>query len=350
MPQSPDRNRRIVLASRPRGAPTPENFRMEESPVPTPGDGELRLRTLWLSLDPYMRGRMNDARSYAAPVALGAVMVGGAVCRVEASRHPRYKDGDLVVAYTGWQDYAVSDGAGLLALDPAMPQPSLSLGVLGMPGFTAYMGLLDIGQPKAGETVVVAAATGAVGSVVGQVARLHGCHVVGVAGGAEKCRYAVEELGFDACIDHRAPGLAAALAAHCPKGIDVYFENVGGAVFDAVLPLLNARARVPVCGLVASYNADRLPEGPDRSPLILGAVLTKRLRMQGFIIFDDYGPRLPEFLRAMTPWVAEGKVKYREDVVSGLERAPEALIGMLEGKNFGKVVVQVADQRGRLSL
>jgi NADPH-dependent curcumin reductase CurA len=341
MSQDPAVNRRVVLASRPRGAPTPADFRLERAAVPTPGEGEVLLRTLWLSLDPYMRGRMSDAPSYAAPVAVGGVMVGGAVCRVERSRNPRYGVGDLVVAATGWQDYAVSDGRGVLDLDPAMARPSLALGVLGMPGFTAYMGLLDLGQPKPGETVVVGAATGAVGAVVGQVAKLLGCRAVGIAGGAEKCRYAVDELGLDACVDHRAPGLAGALAAVCPRGVDVYFENVGGAVFDAVLPLMNPRGRVPVCGLVAQYNAERLADGPDRAPALLRAVLSKRLRVQGFIIFDDYGPRLPEFLAAMTPWVASGRVKFREDVVDGLERAPAAFIGMLEGKNFGKLVVKV---------
>ena len=329
-------NRRILMVQRPKGAPTPSDFRLEETPVPEPADGEVLLRTLYLSLDPYMRGRMSDAPSYAPPMAVGDVMVGGTVSRVEASRHPDFREGDLVVAYSGWQDYAVSDGSGLTRLDPGMPHLSYALGVLGMPGFTAYMGLLDIGAPQPGETLVVAAATGAVGSVVGQIGKLKGCRVVGVAGGEQKCRYAVEELGFDACIDHRAPDFPAQLAAACGNGIDVYFENVGGAVLEAVIPLLNPKARVPVCGLIAHYNTENLPEGPDHLPLFMGAILRKRLKVQGFIIFN-------EFITEMAPWVAQGKIKYREDVVEGLENAPEAFIGLLEGRNFGKLVVKVSE-------
>ncbi|MBW8366559.1 MAG: NADP-dependent oxidoreductase [Arenimonas sp.] len=344
MPQNTTVNRRIVLANRPRGAPTAADFRIENASVPDPGTGQVLLRTLYLSLDPYMRGRMSDAPSYAAPVSLGDVMVGGTVSRVEASRHDGFNVGDLVLGYAGWQDYALSDGKGLTTLPTEQSHPSLALGVLGMPGFTGYMGLLDIGRPQAGETVVVAAASGPVGSVVGQVAKIKGCTVVGIAGGAQKCRYVVDELGFDACIDHRAPDLPRSLAAACPKGIDVYFENVGGAVFDAVLPLLNAKARVPVCGLVAAYNATELPPGPDRLGLLVGTLLRKRITMQGFIVFDDYAPRFPEFTAAMGEWVQAGKVKVREDIVSGLENAPEAFIGLLEGKNFGKLVVQLAHE------
>jgi len=290
-----------------------------------------------------MRGRMSDAPSYAAPVALGAVMVGGTVCRVESSRHPGFQPGELVLAYSGWQDYALSDGAGLLRLDPAAGRPSLALGVLGMPGFTAYMGLLDLGAPKAGETVVVAAATGAVGSVVGQIARNLGCRVAGIAGGPDKCRYAVEELGFDACLDHRAPDLGARLAQACPGGVDVYFENVGGAVFEAVLPLLNPRARVPVCGLISQYDLEPGAAGATLSAAQLERVLlTRRVRMQGFIIFDDYGPRFGEFRKTMAEWLREGRIKYREDVAEGLENVPAAFIAMLRGGNFGKLIVQVA--------
>ncbi len=344
MPQTAGINRRIVLASRPKGAPVAENFRLEEAAIPEPGDGEVLLRTSWLSLDPYMRGRMSDAPSYAPPVGIGEVMVGGTVSRVERSKNPRFPEGALVVAYSGWQDYAVSNGAGLALLDASLAtaRPSLALGVLGMPGFTAYMGLLDIGNPKAGETVVVAAATGAVGSAVGQIAKLKGCRAIGIAGGADKCAYAVSELGFDACLDHHDADLPTKLRAACDKGIDVYFENVGGKVFDAVLPLMNTLGRIPVCGLVSGYNAERLPEGPDRSPVVLGAILRRRLRVQGFIISQDYGARLPEFIREMTPWVADGKVKFREHVVKGLEGAPAGLIGLLRGDNFGKVVVEVA--------
>lgn len=342
MPQSDTISRRIVLASRPAGAPTEENFRLEETPVPVPSDGQVLLRILYLSLDPYMRGRMSDAPSYAAPVNIDEVMVGGTVCRVEASQHADFAPGDLVLSFSGWQDYALSDGAGLMKLDAAMAQPSLALGVLGMPGFTAYMGLLDIGRPEPGETVVVAAASGAVGSVVGQIAKLKGCRVVGIAGGAEKCRYVVEELGFDACIDHRAADLKDQLKAACPDGIDVYFESVGGAVFDAVLPLLNTRARIPVCGLIANYNMTSLPDGPDRTPLLMGAMLRKRITMQGFIIFDDYGHRYGEFFKDMSAWVQEGRIKFREDIVEGLENAPDAFMGLLVGKNFGKLVVRIA--------
>jgi len=335
-------NRRIVLASRPVGAPVVDNFRLETSPIPVPAEGQVLLRALYLSLDPYMRGRMSEAKSYAPPVALGEVMVGGTVSRVVTSRHPDFPEGTLVLSYTGWQDYALSSGTGLVKLD-GLEQSSLALGVLGMPGFTGYMGLMDIGQPKAGETVVVAAASGAVGSVVGQVAKLQGCRVIGIAGGAEKCRYVVEELGFDACLDHRDPDLAAKLAAACPQGIDVYFENVGGAVFEAVLPLLNQGARVPLCGLISQYNNTGLPDGKDRLSFLMGQLLTRRVRMQGFIVFDDYGPRYPEFFRTMLPLVTEGKVKFREDRVAGLENAPEAFLGLLSGKNFGKLVVQIAD-------
>lgn len=335
-------NRRIVLASRPVGEPVADNFRLETVPRPTPGDGQLLLQALYLSVDPYMRGRMSEAKSYAPPVPLGEVMVGGTVSRVIHSRHPDFQAGELVMAYTGWQEYALSDGQGVFKLGD-LAQPSLALGVLGMPGFTAYMGLLDIGQPKPGETVVVAAASGAVGSVVGQIAKLKGCRVVGIAGGARKCDYVVEKLGFDACIDHRAADLAEQLAAACPDGIDVYFENVGGKVFDAVLPLLNSKARVPVCGLIAHYNATGLPEGPDRLPLLTGTLLKQRIRMQGFIIFDDYGPRYPEFLQQMSRWVAEGKIHFCEDIVHGLEAAPAALMGLLKGENFGKLIVKLAD-------
>jgi hypothetical protein len=300
------------------------------------------LRTIYLSLDPYMRGRMSEARSYASPVAIGEVMVGGTVSRVESSRRPGFEVGDLVLGYSGWQDYELSSGAGLMKLSRDMERPSRALGVLGMPGFTAYMGLIDIGKPQAGETVVVAAAAGAVGSAVGQIAKLKGCRVVGVAGGPRKCAYAVEELGFDACIDHYTADLRPQLGAACPDGIDVYFENVGGAVLEAVLPLLNARARVPVCGLIAYYNDDGPREGVDKVPLLMRTILTRRIEMRGFIINLDYGPRFPEFLTAMGAWVEQGRIKDREDIVEGLEHAPEALLGLLEGKNFGKLIVRVA--------
>ncbi|MGP8306084.1 NADP-dependent oxidoreductase [Vibrio sp. YIC-376] len=336
-------NRRIVLASRPHGAPKTENFRLEEVTKPVPQDGEMLLRAVYLSLDPYMRGRMSDAESYAEPVAIDDVMVAGTVSQVEVSNHPDYEVGEWVLAYTGWQDYAISTGEMVIKLGKNPQNPSYALGVSGMPGFTAYMGLLDIGQPKPGETIVVASATGPVGSTVGQIGKLKGCRVVGIAGGAEKCRYAKEVLGFDECIDHKADDFAQQLKNACDKGIDVYFENVGGKVFDAVLPLLNTSARIPVCGLISQYNATELPQGTDHLPLLMVKILTKRIKVQGFIIFDDYGHRYDEFAQDMNQWLAEGKIQYREQLVQGLENAPEAFMGLLEGKNFGKLVVQVND-------
>ena len=333
-------NRRIVLASRPVGAPVAENFRLENSNIPTPNEGEMLLRSVYLSLDPYMRGRMSDAKSYADPVAIDEAMVGGTVCQVIESKHPNFDQGEWVLAFTGWQDYGLSNGEGLIKMGTNPAHPSYALGVMGMPGFTAYMGLLDIGQPKQGDTLVVAAATGAVGSMVGQIGKLKGCRVIGVAGGEEKCRYAVEQLGFDQCIDHKAEDFAEQLAAACDKGIDIYYENVGGKVFDAVMPLLNTGARIPLCGLISQYNATALPEGPDRMSMLMAQLLIKRIKMQGFIIFDDYAHRYGEFAADMSKWLAEGKIHYREHLVEGLENAPEAFIGLLEGKNFGKLVIQ----------
>jgi NADPH-dependent curcumin reductase CurA len=336
-----DVNRRIVLARRPKGAPSAEDFRLESEPVPVPGPDQVLLRTRYLSLDPYMRGRMNEGRSYVAPVALGAPMIGQTVSVIEDSHNSAFKVGELVLANVGWQDYGLSDGHDLVRIDAAMPRPSYALGVLGMPGLTAYVGLLDIGQPKAGETVVVAAATGAVGSVVGQIARIKGCRAVGVAGGPEKCEYALKTLGFDECLDHHEAELPRRLAAACPKGIDVYFENVGGAVLGAVLPLLNIGARVPLCGLIAWYNLDKLPEGSDRTPLLLTTVLRQRVKVQGFIIFDHY-QRTPAFRHDMSGWLQEGRVHYREEVIDGLESAPQGLMGLLRGENFGKLIVHVS--------
>jgi hypothetical protein len=336
-------NRRIVLAARPKGSLTLDCFRLERAPLPQAQDGQVLLRTLWLSLDPYMRGRMNDAPSYAAPVAIGEVMTAGAVCRVIESRNSQHQSGDLVVATSGWQEYAVCGAEDIQRLPAGMTRPSLALGVLGMPGFTAFMGLLEIGKPQRGETVVVAAATGAVGSVVGQIAKLKGCRAVGIAGGAEKCAWAVEGLGLDACIDHRAPQFNELLAAACPKGIDVYFESVGGSIFTAVLPLLNARARIPLCGLISQYNQSARPEDADSLRAFMRAVLVKRISMRGFIIFDDYAGYWPKFLEEMQGWVRNGWIKYREDIVDGLENAPQAFLGLLEGRNFGKLLVRVAD-------
>ncbi|WP_434525364.1 NADP-dependent oxidoreductase [Photorhabdus asymbiotica] len=341
MSQTQQINRRIVLASRPYGFPTPSNFRLEQQPIPALREGEILLRSVFLSLDPYMRGRMNDEASYAPSVELDNVMVGSTISRVVSSNHSGYQVGDWVLADSGWQDYAVSDGAALTNLGQSPSYPSYTLGVLGMPGFTAYTGLLDIGQPKAGETLVVAAAMGPVGATVGQIGKLKGCYVVGVAGGTEKCRYAVDVLGFDVCLDHNDPDFADQLCSACPEGIDIYFENVGGKVFNAVLPLLNIFARVPVCGMVSLYNATRIPKGPDRVPLLMGQLLQKRIRMEGFIISDHYTRRFDEFWRDMSTWCAEGRIKYREEIVTGLENAPEAFIGLLQGHNFGKLVVRV---------
>lgn len=339
-------NRRIVLARRPQGAPSEQDFRLETTAIPEPADGQVLLRNEMLSLDPYMRGRMSDGPSYAPPLALGDVMVGGTVSRVAASRHPAFRAGDLVLAAGGWQDYALADGAGLTPLD-RLAHPSHALSVLGMPGFTAWYGLLHIGAPQPGETVVVAAASGAVGAIVGQVAKIKGARVVGIAGGADKCRYVVDELGFDACIDRRAPDFAAQLAAACPAGIDVYFENVGGAVFDAVLPLLNDDARVPVCGVIAHYNDSEPAPGPDRLPRVMAMLLARRIRMQGFIILDHYARHHEAFQREMGAWLAAGRIRQREAFIDGLEQAPAALAGLLEGNNFGKVVVRIAGDRGR---
>jgi NADPH-dependent curcumin reductase len=335
-------NRRIVLAARPKAVADLSCFRLETIPIGAPRDGEVLLRTEWLSLDPYMRGRMSDAPSYAAPVAVGEPMVGQTVARVEQSLHPNFRVGDLVLSANGWQELAISNGEGLMKLPAALPQPSYALGVMGMPAFTAYVGLLDIGQPKSGETVVVAAATGAVGSVVGQIAKIKGCRVVGVAGGPEKCVWAVERLGFDACIDHHSDAFDAELAAACAGGIDVYYENVGGKVFRAVLGLLNPHARIPVCGLISQYNEAPRTEQRETVQALMRTILVKRISLRGFIISDGFAHRRAEFLEAMGGWLREGKVKYREDVVEGLENAPSAFLGLLAGRNFGKLVVRVA--------
>jgi NADPH-dependent curcumin reductase len=335
------KNRRVLLASRPSGEPTLDNFRQVEAEAPRPGPGQMLLRTAYLSLDPYMRGRMNAGPSYTKPVEVGDVMEGRSVSEVVESNLPGYTPGDVVFAPTGWQEYALSDGKEARKLDPSLGPASYALGVLGMPGLTAYVGLLTIGQPKPGETVVVAAASGAVGSLVGQIAKIKGCRAVGIAGGERKCRYVREELGFDACLDHRDPALPERLKETCPAGIDVYFENVGGRVFHAVLPLLNTFARVPVCGLIAHYNATEPPPGPDRVPALMMASLVKRLTFRGFIV-SDFAAQFPQFLADMSAWLTEGRVKYREDVTDGLENAPRELIGLLKGENFGKKIIRVA--------
>jgi NADPH-dependent curcumin reductase len=339
----PNINRRVVLASRPTGAPSPDNFRFEEQACPQVAPpGGLLLQTRWLSLDPYMRGRMNAGHSYATPAAIGEPMPGAAVCRVLASKSPDFAVGDSVVAFTGWQEVATVPAVGVVKLPADMANPSWALGVLGMPGLTAYVGLLDIGEAKAGETVVVGAATGPVGATVGQIAKLKGCRVVGIAGGSEKCELAVQTLGFDACINHYAEDrLESDLAAACPDGVDVYFENVGGKVLDAVVPLLNLRARIPLCGLVAWYNqtSDAVASG---LPSLMTRALIHRIRIQGFIV-GDHLDRRADFLKDMQSWIAEGAIRYQEDVVEGLSRAPMAFMGLLRGDNFGKLVIKVAD-------
>jgi hypothetical protein len=329
-------NRQVLLRRRPDGMPTVDDFEIVDRPIGPPAEGEVLRRTLYLSLDPYMRGRMSARASYAAPVELGAVMEGGTVSEVVASRHPGFAPGDVVVGYDGWQSLAVGAPKVLRTIDPAAAPISTALGVLGMPGFTAWYGLTEIGKPVAGETVVVSAAAGAVGSVVGQLARLRGCRAVGVAGGAAKCSFVAGTLGFDACVDHRSDRLAADLAAACPDGIDVYFDNVGGAVLDAALRLANVRARIPLCGLISQYNATQPVPGPN-----WGVLLVRRILVQGFIISDHWATHFDAFLRECAPLVQDGRLAYREDVVDGLDAAPTAFLGLFEGRNLGKLLVRV---------
>jgi NADPH-dependent curcumin reductase len=332
-------NRRIVLASRPQGRPSAANFRLEETPVPEPGSDQVLCRTIYLSLDPYMRGRMSDAASYAKPVQIGQIMEGGTVGQVVRSNLAGVAPGDFLLGHGGWQEYALFGAGEARWIDPDLAPISTTLGALGMPGQTAYVGLREIGKPKDGETLVVAAAAGPVGSMVGQIAKIRGCRVVGIAGLEDKCAYVRDELGFDACLDHRAPDFEDALRAACPEGIDIYWENVGGRVFEAVLPLLNDFARVPVCGLIAWYNATELPPGPDRTPLLLRCTLVRRLTVRGFIV-RDFDPG--DFQREVGAWIKAGRIRYREDIREGLENAPAAFIGLLEGANFGKLLVRLA--------
>ena len=330
----PETNRQILLQRRPNGMPVPEDFAIVDRPLPEPGEGQVLLRGIYLSLDPYMRGRISGQRSYAKPTELGDVIEGRVVGQVARSRHADFKEGDYAFGGYGWQTYSAVDGAGLTKLDPAAAPMSTALGILGMPGLTAYVGLKTIGQPKAGETVVVSAASGAVGAVAGQLAKREGCRVVGIAGGDDKCRYVIDELGFDACLDHRGE-LGAALDAACPKGIDVYFENVGGAVQRAVYPRLNDFGRMIMCGMISEYN-DVEPQ-PGSS---LVAAVRKRLRIQGFIVSDHAALR-PEYLATAAPLVRSGALKYREDIVDGIDNAPAAFIGLLQGKNFGKLIIKL---------
>jgi len=340
------RNRRIVLAARPQGEPRDEDFRLEAVDLASPGHDQVLLRTIYLSLDPYMRGRMNAGPSYAPPVEVGQVMEGGTISAVVESRSPAFAPGDVVLGYTGWQEYAVASAESLRKLDPARVPVSTALGVLGMPGLTAYTGLLNIGRPQPGETVVVAAASGAVGSVVGQIAKIKGCQAVGVAGGKQKCDFVMQELGFDACVDHHRTAFPQDLKAACPNGVDVYFENVGGRVLNAVLPLMNPFGRVPVCGLIAQYNSTGLSAGIDRVPAFMGAILVKRLTFQGFIV-SDFAAQKGDFEREMIQWLRADKVRYREDVIDGLENAVAAFQGLLKGRNFGKLLVRLAPDTTR---
>jgi NADPH-dependent curcumin reductase len=329
-------NRRVVLASRPVGWVSEQNFRLESAPLPQPAAGEVLVKNLWLSLDPYMRGRMNEGKSYAAKQEIGEVMIGGTVGEVVESKNPKFAAGDKVLGMLGWQQYGLSDGKGLNKIDASRVPMSAYLGVLGMPGVTAWVGLLDICQPKAGETVVVSAASGAVGSVAGQIAKLKGCRAIGIAGGRQKCDYVVKDLGFDACVDYKAGTLNEDLKAAVPGGIDCYFENVGGEILDAVLRRMNPFSRIAVCGLVSQYNATE-PYGVKT----FQSILTNRIKVQGFIVSDRmelWAKALPE----LVGWVATGKIKYRESVTQGLENAPKALIGLLKGENFGKQLVKLA--------
>jgi len=328
-------NRQVLLASRPQGAITPENFRIAEAPVAAPGPGEVLVRNEWLSLDPYMRGRMSDAKSYAKSVEIGEVMVGQTVGEVVESRDERFKAGDKVLTPLGWQLMGVARAADLHKIDATRVPASYYLGILGMPGITAWFGLREIGQPKAGETLVVSAASGAVGSVVGQLGKIAGCRVVGIAGGKAKCDYVRDELGFDAVVDYKAGNLDDDLRAACPKGVDVYFENVGGAMLDALLARMRVFSRIVVCGLIAEYNATE-PYGYKR----LRSILVNRIRMQGMIVFD-WKERYPEAIAGLSEHLAAGRLKYRESIVEGLDNAPRGLIGLLKGENFGKQLVKL---------
>ncbi|HWO02371.1 MAG TPA: NADP-dependent oxidoreductase [Blastocatellia bacterium] len=334
-------NRRITLAARPVGFPKDSDFNLVESPVPTPKDGEFVVRVIYMSVDPYMRGRMNDVKSYAAPVQLGEVMGGGAVGKVTASNHPTFREGDVVEGFFGWQEYAVSNGQGVRKIDPKLAPISTALGILGMPGLTAYFGLLDICDPKPGETVVVSGAAGAVGSLVGQIAKIKGCSAVGIAGADDKVAYLTEELGFDAAFNYKTESnYFKKLKELCPKGIDVYFDNVGGEITDAVLRLINTRARISVCGQISQYNLEQPEMGPR---LVLVSLVVKQAKAEGFLVFQ-FADRYPEGLKQMAEWIKQGKLKYREDIEHGIENAPRAFMAMLKGRNTGKQLVKLSEE------
>jgi NADPH-dependent curcumin reductase CurA len=331
-------NRQILLKTRPMGEPTIDNFELVEKPLPAAAEGQVLNRTIYLSLDPYMRGRMNAGKSYAEPLNVGDPMCGGTVSQVVESRDPRLAPGDFVLGYGGWQDYSVQPADRLHKLDPAKAPLSYALGVLGMPGMTAYVAMLDIGKPKAGETVVISAAAGAVGSVAGQIAKIVGCRVVGIAGSKEKCEHVVKNLGFDACIDYKTEPLLGRLRRHCPAGVDVYFDNVGGTTLETILRVINLGARIPMIGMISQYNATELLPGPNLMPL-----LVKRASIQGMIV-GDHEARREAFLRDVSGWLAEGKIKYRETIVPGLEKAPTAFVGLFHGTNIGKLIVKVGQE------
>jgi len=345
-----DEMTRVVLAARPEGTPKQSDFRIEQGDIPDMPEGGILVRVLWQSLDPYMRGRMDESKSYAASVAIGGTMEAGCVAEVMASDHPKFSPGDIVEGRFGWCTHAASDGQGVRKVDPTLAPIQTAVGVLGMPGITAYVGLNDHGRPKAGETLVVGAATGAVGSLVGQLGKIYGLRVVGVAGGPEKCAYAVDELGFDACLDHHAAedgkALGEQMAKHCPDGVDIYFENVAGKTLDAVIGLMNVGGRIPVCGMISQYNLPGMGmgggTGGDRLPRLWRTVLVQRLSVRGFIIFDHYD-RFPDFLEEVSGYVRDGRVKYREHITEGSENAPAAFIEMLGGGNFGKTLIKVAE-------
>ena len=334
-------NTKILLNERPHGEPTLQNFKTVQEDIISPNEGEVLLKTIYMSLDPYMRGRMNDAKSYAKPVEIGDVMEAGALSQVIESKSKDFKVGDFVEGRTGWQDNPTVAANELRLIDPKMAPLSTSIGVLGMPGTTAYVGMHNFAKPQKGETIVVSAASGAVGATVGQIAKIYGCRVVGVAGSKEKCDFTKSELGFDECINYKNEDFKDQLKLSCPNGVDIYWENVGGKTFDTVMPLLNDYARIPVCGLISLYNATSMPGGDkDRLPLLFRQILTKRMMIKGFIVFNHYDQR-EESIIALSNWIKEGKIKYKEDFVDGLENAPNAFIGLLNGKNFGKLVVKV---------
>lgn len=336
------RNQKIVLSKRPDGEVRESDFRMEDAALPKIGEGEVLLETIYLSIDPYMRWWIREEKSYNDPINIGDVMVGGTVCRVIETRHTEWEIGDWVLAFSGWQKFSVSDGSNLRRLDGGHAPPSTALGVLGMTGFTAYAGLRNIGKPQPGETVVVAAASGAVGSAVGQIARIYGARAVGITTGTEKLSYVKEDLQFDAVVDYKASNFKEQLATACPSGIDVYFENVGGVIWDAVLPLLNTYARVPVCGLISQYQA-RSGENDekDRLPYVMSEIMSKSLTIRGFIQTQYSDEQMPDYLCEAAGWIADDRLRYREHVVDGLENAPAALVTLMEGKNFGKTLVRV---------